>query len=136
MIDHDIEIRPDYVAVVCSGIYSELEDLERMFAHALEVAAEANQPKILVDFRPMRGQMEDMHRFFIGRWLATRCQEYLPDIQFQIACLGNYPFISPQHHAETVFRNRGGHGLVTNNPAEAEEWLGIRIPVGGGNLDH
>jgi hypothetical protein len=121
-VDFKLSDKGTYLLAKCSGTYDR-PSMESMLDEVLEMAADRNQPRVLFDFRPMEGDVPISDKYFVTEGLSRLCARYLPEIRFRLVCLGTEQQISRERFVETVFRNRGGTGLVTTDWDEAVTWL-------------
>ena len=131
-LEFTLSDEPDYMLVSCHGDYDR-PSMESMFAQVLAAGADRKQPKVLFDFRSMTGNVPLSDKYFITDGLSQLCARYLPHLEFRLVCLGTEKQISQERFVETVFRNRGGTGLVTTDPTEADDWLRAQIDKPGGS---
>ncbi len=110
-----------------------------LFPEAMEIiellfkSVEENQAlKILIDVRGVAGLIPSLERFHLFETFAFRYFDLKNLGKFpyaRFAILGVYPIIDPGKFDETVAVNRGMTLKVTNDPAEALEWLSVASPV-------
>ena len=116
-----VQVLPDYVEIVCTGIYSRAEAL-RVGQEAYAEAARANRDGVLVDVRGINGRVPTiLDRFEMGVRLS---QHYLQsDPRIRLALLGHEPMIHPERFGELVARNRGADARVFTDEKQARDWL-------------
>lgn len=116
-----IQVLPDYLEIVCTGLYSRAEAL-RLGRDAYAEAARANRDGVLVDVRGINGRVPTiLDRFEMGVRLS---QHYLQsDPRIRLALLGHEPMIHQERFGELVARNRGADARGFTDETQAREWL-------------
>ena len=114
-------LHPDYLEIVCSGVYSRAET-QRVGQEAYRDAALAQREAILMAVRQVTGRVPTiLDRFEMGLRMAQHYRESDPRIR--LAVLGNEPMIHPDRFGELVARNRGADARVFTDEAEALAWV-------------
>ncbi len=117
----EVELRPDYVLLTCSGLFSRAEAF-RINDEAFEIAARESRRNILIDARQVRGRLPTIFdRYEIGVNIARAWLDQLPRVR--VALIGHEPMIHPERFGEIVARNRGADTRVFTDEAEALTWL-------------
>lgn len=113
----EIVKKKDYIYVTVSGIFSPKlseDSIDEMVA----AGKKENCKKVLLDIRPMTGEIGVLDRFESGRYGALTIPR-----TFKIAVLGRADQISPDKFFQTVARNRGVNLKVFSEFEETLEWL-------------
>ena len=119
-----VHVHPEYVELVCSGIYSRAEAL-RVGNEGYRQAALENRIGLLIDVRNITGRLPTLlDRYDFGVHIA---EQYLTsDPRIRLALLGQEPMIHPDRFGELVARNRGADARVFTDEALAVDWLRTR----------
>jgi hypothetical protein len=129
-MNHTIEVRESYIYVNISGqislksrsswaeITSALEDV-------VDTAKNNNIFKLLVDCRDFTQKISTMDRFLLAIFFVKENSKLLAGIlrPLKVTFVMDKSMIDPKKFGETVARNRGLRGLVTDNMQEALQWL-------------
>jgi hypothetical protein len=117
----EVQLRPDYVLLTCSGPFSRGEAF-RINDDGFRIAAEAGLRNILIDARKVRGRVPSIFdRYEIGTNIARAWLDQLPRVR--LALVGHEPLIHPDRFGEIVARNRGADTRVFTVEDEALRWL-------------
>jgi len=127
---YEIEVRKSYLYVKVSGKISlrspsDWGEIQSALKNVVNSVKKSNILKILVDCRDFSGKLSTIDRFLIAvffvkenfRLVAGRLDP------LKITFVMNKSVIDPKKFGETVARNRGLDGLVTDNIDEALQWL-------------
>jgi hypothetical protein len=134
-MNYTIEVRESYIYVNVSGqvslksrsgwgeISSALEDV-------VNTAKNNNVFKVLVDGRGISGKFTTMDRFLVAVFFVKENSRLFAGRlrPMKISFLADKSIIDPKKFGETVARNRGLRGLVTDNMQEALQWLEQDVP--------
>ena len=111
-----IENKTGYLKVEIGGGFSLPEAKEIAF----KIMAESNShgiKKWLIDARDLTGEFSIMDRYAYGK--------YLGNFDVKVAIIASVSMILPDKFFENVVTNSGGSIIVTTDPNEAAQWLGI-----------
>ena len=113
----EIVKKRDYLLVTVSGTFSPELSMESIDA-MVTAAKKEDCKKILLDCRPMGGEIGVLERFDTGRYGALTIPR-----TFKIALLARKEQVSPDKFFQTVSRNRGVNLTVFTENDEALGWL-------------
>ena len=103
--------------VVVTGVFS--LDLCKRVVHATTKACEEHHlVRVLVDIRPMQGDLATLDRYEVGTYAAKVIPRAIA-----LAMLERQDQISPDNFLENVLVNRGVNLRVFSDSEEALEWL-------------
>jgi hypothetical protein len=110
--------------VVASGEFS-LEAAKQAFREMLGAVAQYKADKILFDGRNVKGQPEDLERFFYGEFAARETRRIVDEhkIMPYFAYVIHEPLRDPNRLGETVAINRGMNVKTFETREAAFEWL-------------
>jgi hypothetical protein len=117
----DIECRDDHLYVTSSGLFNH-RSLPEMMKEIFVAGAKYKQRKILLDIRPLQGEISLLARYEFGTIMADLQRDPI-----EIAVLGRNDQIWPDRFAENVANNRGVRTKVITDMAEAAEWLKVKL---------
>src|SRR5215217_1456688 len=120
MLPEKIEIRPQYVHVVCSGTM-EVEDFVAALNHGLEAAAACGRRAVVMDGRSLSGTLTQAERFVLGDDIAYA--QRVHGFVAVIAVVSKEPPMEPDLFAEKIAINRGAVGRSFTDLADAERWI-------------
>ena len=128
----DIENRQSYIFIKISGQVSlNISVWRRIEAIAGEVAETVKRDriyKILFNCCDLSGQVTTIDRFLLASFLVKENLKFVvaraPALK--MAMVLNPALRDADKFGEKVARNRGLHGLVTENLQEAMDWLGVK----------
>ena len=113
----EIVKKRDYLLITVSGTFSPELSMESIDA-MVTAAKKEDCKKILLDCRPMDGEIGVLERFETGRYGALTIPR-----TFKIALLARKDQVSPEKFFQTVARNRGVNLTVFTENDEALGWL-------------
>ena len=124
----DLNARGSYLSVLLTGSFEPGDAQTHLLRQVLDACAEMGSSRILVDLRPVQGELSTMDRWNHFEFLAHLIQAYsasgrLRDVR--LAYLGTPSQVDPQGFGETVARNRGISLRATTDPEEAFDFLGV-----------
>lgn len=110
--------------VNAAGEFS-LEEAKRAFLEMLEAVARHQAKKVLLDGRNVKGEPEDLERFYYGEFAAAETTRLVKEHRIvpRFAYVINEPLRDPQRFGETVAVNRGMNIKIFETPEDAFEWL-------------
>ena len=119
------EPKDGYLLIIVSGEYGS-PPIPEVIDRVLDHCKEHKPSKVLVDIRPMTGNIPAMDRFYFGEVFSGRFYEEkkrgnISHIRF--AFIGHYPIVDPNKFGETVAVNRGMTLKVTTDLKEALDWI-------------
>jgi hypothetical protein len=122
-VDVAIDPRPSYLYAEVSGTF-DLAAAVDAFREVLDAAARHGLDRILVDVRPLGGDMSTMERFGIAEAVAA---EIARRSMFAVvmAIVGNPPMVDSTRFGEDVAVNRGAKIRAVTDVDEAFQWLGL-----------
>jgi hypothetical protein len=120
MLTEAIEIRPNYIHVLCSGPMK-VDDFVAALNRGMESAAIAGRRAVLMDARAVSGTLSTVDRFVLGEDVANAQRAHA--FVAAIAVVGHEPLVEVDRLAEKVATNRGAVGKVFTELAEAERWI-------------
>ena len=113
---------------IASGEFS-LEEAERTFREMLDAATRHQTEKILFDGRELKGNPNNIQRFFYGEFAAHAVAKSIRELGLsrasQFAYVLQEPVLDPQRFGETVAVNRGMWVKAFDNLESALGWLGL-----------
>jgi hypothetical protein len=118
----EVRAENDCLWITCRGSY-DLEGVKTVGSSAYKWAAEHGVHKVLIDWRELTGTATDTDRYETGKFVAEAYARQDPVRLVRVAVVGNEPIISKDRIGQTVARNRGAHGIVTTDFAEALAYL-------------
>ncbi len=127
-----VEVETDYIRIVCVGDFN-LADAKAAGSAVYEEAAKHQTNRVLLDWTQLTGVPTDTDRYEMGRHVAEAYARQNPVRYVKVAVLGRSPLLSESRIGETVARNRGAHGIVTDRLEEALEYLGLTASDPGSN---
>ena len=129
-MDYSIEVRESYIYVQVSGPLSLKSrigwgEISSALKSVVNSARKNNIFKVLVDGREISGKFTTMDRFLVAVFFVKENSKLLAGRlrPIKITFVMDKSLIDPKRFGETVARNRGLHGLVTDNIEEALQWL-------------
>ena len=127
---YTIDIQKTYVYLKVTGKISLMGgrswgEIKNAFADVVIQAKKNNIFKILVDCRDFSGKITLLDRFLLAVFFVKENSKLLARRMHPIkaAFVLSKSIIDPRRFGETVARNRGLYGLVTDNMEEALDWL-------------
>ena len=127
---YTVEIRKSYVYVNITGKISlkgrgSWEEIKNAFADVVIQAKKNDIYKILVDCRDFSGKISLLDRFLLAVFLVKENSKLLARRMrpLKATFVLSKSLLDPQKFGETVARNRGLYGLVTDDMEEAVHWL-------------
>ena len=112
---------PEFLELVCEGVYAEPEASE-IFEQAFTLAANARRTAALIDARGITGRPPTLMQRYNHAICVTEIYfRHLPRIS--LAILGHEPMVHPQRFGEIVAANRGAQARVFTDEATALSWL-------------
>jgi hypothetical protein len=107
-----------------------LEEAKRAFLDMLGAVVQYHAKKVLLDGRALKGNPEEIERFYYGEYAAEQTIKLLKEHGFVpgFAYVMNEPLRDPRRFGENVAVNRGTHLKVFASPEEALAWLAL-IPA-------
>jgi hypothetical protein len=127
---YTFEIQKTYIYVKITGKISLLggrswEEIKNAFADVVMQTQKNKIYKILVDCRDFSGKISLLDRFLLAVFLVKENSKLLARRMHPLktSFVLSKSLIDPRRFGETVARNRGLYGLVTDNMEEALDWL-------------
>ena len=101
------------------------EEIKNAFADVVMQTQKNKIYKILVDCRDFSGKISLLDRFLLAVFLVKENSKLLARRMHPLktSFVLSKSLIDPRRFGETVARNRGLYGLVTDNMEEALDWL-------------
>jgi len=121
-VNIQIGLGKKFVHLICSGKYTKLSELVKIWESAFDIAKKEGLKSVLMDIREIEGPPPTMHQRYELGVLASQYRLNNPS-SICISLLGKEPYISPDRYAETVARNRGVPGRVFTDFSEAVQWI-------------
>ena len=126
-----IEPKDAYLLVVVTGDF-EIGKAKELSLQFLEACVTHKLSKVLIDIRPIQGNLTVMERWDYAIFMANQYLEHqiagrLNNLR--LAYLGIQPVIDPKKLAETIAVNRGLNLKATTDLAEAFAWLGLEPDI-------
>ncbi len=135
-MEYTIENRKSYLYVKVSGQISLMNPYDWgkiKSARASVVASikKTNINKLLIDGRDVSAKVTMIDRFLIAKFFVEENLKLIAGQSrlLKIAFIGNRSLLDPGKFGETVARNRGLNGFVTDNMQEALNWLEVDVPL-------
>ena len=129
-MDYTIEVRKSYIYVKISGQISLTNPsgwrkIKSARLNVVDSIKKNNIYKLLIDCRDLSVKLSMINRFLIANFFVEENLKLIAGQSplIKITFVGNRSLIDPGKFGETVARNRGLHGLVTDNMQEALQWL-------------
>lgn len=116
----EIEIRPSYIRVSCTGTI-EIDDFILALNRGLEAAARAGRKAVVMDALHVDGTLSGAERFVLGDSIAYAQRAH--GFVAMIVVVANEPPLEPARCAETVAINRGAVGRSFTDLSDAERWI-------------
>lgn len=120
----EFRVEGDRSVAICAGSFDLAEAVEA-FRTVFAQADVHGLSKIFVDFRAVRGNLTTTQRFEFGAAVAALYTSRKPARSLRVALLLDASVIDPTRFGETVVRNRGMNGKVTDDEAEANAFLDL-----------
>ncbi|OGN90983.1 MAG: hypothetical protein A2Z70_02040 [Chloroflexi bacterium RBG_13_48_17] len=131
-MNHTIEVRETYIYIRVSGQISlksqfGWQEIKSALADAVDSVRKNNIFKLLVDCRDISGRFSIMDRFLLAAFFVKENSKFMATKlhPLRVTFVLNKSIIDPWKFGETVARNRGLFGLVTDDIQEALQWLDI-----------
>jgi hypothetical protein len=123
-IEQHMHFQAGLLTVVASGLFS-LEDAKQAFLEMLGAVAHHKAEKLLLDGRSVKGQPDDLERFFYGDFAAQETLRIVGEHKLtpRFAYVLHQPLRDPRRFGETVAVNRGMNIQIFENPEDALHWL-------------
>jgi hypothetical protein len=104
-----------------------LEEAKSAFLEMLSAIAQYRAQRVLFDGRNVKGNPEDLERFYYGEFAAKHTLRLVGEHKIvpQFAYVITEPLRDPRRFGETVALNRGMHIKVFAALEEAVEWLSL-----------
>ena len=129
-MDYSIEVKESYIYVHVDGQISLKSrsgwgEISSALESVVNTAKKNKISKLLVDCRDISGKFTTMDRFLAAVFFAKENSRLLAGRlrPIKITLVADKSVIDPKRFGETVARNRGLHGFVTDNMQEALQWL-------------
>ena len=127
---HSIEIRKSYIYVSIAGEISLVGgrswgDIKQAYADVVDQARKNRIYKILVDCRDFPGKVSTLDRFLLAMYFAKENSKLLARRihPVKVTFVVRTTLLDSRKFGETVARNRGVFGFVTDDMQEALKWL-------------
>jgi hypothetical protein len=127
---HTIEVRKSHIYVKITGKISLIgasgwEEIKSAVADVVNQVQKDKIYKLLVDCLGFSGKVSTLDRFLLAVFFVKENSKLLARRvhPLRISFVGNKSLIDPRKFGETVARNRGLYGLVTDDMQEALDWL-------------
>jgi len=126
MLHFDIEPRVGYFYVTASGEL-EVARAEAALAGMFAAAAQARQPRILLDCSRLAGTWGADERYAIGSFIATEMERRASQFPTrpQLAIYAIAPLMDPNRYTQIVATNRGAQVRASDSLQELLSWLGV-----------
>ena len=131
-MNHTIEVRETYIYIRVSGQISlksqfGWQEIKSALADAVDSVRKNNIFKLLVDCRDISGRFSIMDRFLLAAFFVKENSKFMATKlhPLRVTFVLNKSIMDPWKFGETVARNRGLFGLVTDDIQEALQWLDI-----------
>jgi hypothetical protein len=124
MLHFDIEPRRGYLYVTVSGEV-DLLGAQSAYSNALQAAARARQPRLLLDCTRVTGQFTSSDRMAFGAHVADENRRMLGQFpeEPKVAILSGALLMDPGRLLQTVANNRGARLLASESSQELLSWL-------------
>jgi hypothetical protein len=129
-MEYIIEVRESYLYVKISGKISLISksgwgEIKSALINVVNRAKKTDIYKLLIDCRDFSGTLSTFDRFLLAVFFVRENSKLINKQmhQLKISFVVNESLMDPQRFGETVARNRGLYGLVTDNIEEAIHWL-------------
>lgn len=127
---YTIEEKKSYIYIKISGKISlrspsDWGEIKSALANVVDSVKKTNILKLLVDCRDFSGKLSTIDRFLLAVFFVKENSKLLAGQldPLKITFVLNKSIMDPKRFGETVARNRGLDGLVTDNMQEALQWL-------------
>jgi hypothetical protein len=127
---YTIEVKKSHIYVKITGKISLLgasgwEEIKSAVADVVNQVLKNKTYKLLVDCLDFSGKISTLDRFLLAVFFVKENSKLLArQMQpIRITFVVNKSLIDPRKFGETVARNRGLYGLVTDNMQDALDWL-------------
>ena len=134
-MEHSIRVRDSYIYVTVEGKISLIgpsgwDEIKTALDNVVGTMREKEIYKVLVDGRGFTGKVSTIDRFLLAVFFVKEnsrlMMNKIPPVK--IAMVMNKATIDPKKFGETVARNRGLDGMVTDKIHEAFKWLDVEPP--------
>lgn len=120
MLAEKIEVRPNYIRVLCTGTI-EIDDFVVALNRGLEEAARSGRKAVLMDALHVDGTLSGAERFVLGDSIAYAQRAH--GFVAMIVVVAKEPPMEPARFAEKVAINRGAVGKSFTDLSDAERWI-------------
>lgn len=124
MLIEKIEVRPQYVRVLCTGTI-DVGGFVLALNRGLETAASSGRKAVVIDALHVDGTLSKAERFVLADNIAYAQRAH--DFAAMIAVVSNEPPLAPDRFAEKVAINRGAVGKAFTDLSDAERWIEDRL---------
>jgi len=124
----DLQPRDTYLAVFLTGSFEPGDVQTHLIKQVLDACAELRLSRILLDLRPVQGELSTMDRWNHFEFLAHQIRDYSASGRLRglrLAYLGTPSQVDSQGFGETVAVNRGIDLRATTELEEALSFLGV-----------
>ena len=120
-VSFELERREGYLYFHCTGRVTQASILE-LYSCVYDIAGKENANAVLVDLMDVEGpKFTTLERHAQGMHVAEMQMALGRRVTYVVS--GRVPLIDPLRHGETVAKNRGVHGKVFTDLAEATAWI-------------
>jgi hypothetical protein len=120
MLIEKIEIRPQYIHVLCSGTI-EVEGFVLALNRGLDTAASSGRKAVVMDALKVEGTLSKAERFVLGDDIAYAQRAH--GFVAMIVVVADEPPLEAERFAEKVAINRGAVGKSFTDLSDAERWI-------------
>jgi hypothetical protein len=119
----DMDLQPGYLGVSMEGAFH-LGRLKGFFGQIVGAAQKHGRERIYVDMTKVEGKIPIVDRFLIGQHLSDLRPEGI-----RLALVVDKAQVEAGRFLEKVATNRGVLLMVTADPEDAWQWLGVHPKV-------
>jgi hypothetical protein len=135
-MQYTIEVRKSYIYINVTGTISLKSvsgwgEISSALSDVVNALKRTGFNKILVDGRDFSGKFSTFDRFLLATYFVKENSKHIVGKMrpLKIVFVANESLIDPRKFGETVARNRGLYGFVTDNMEEALRWLEKDTPL-------
>lgn len=129
-MEYTIEVRKSYIYIKVTGQISTMRvsgwgEINSALKSVVNKLKKTNIHKLLIDCLDISGKISTLDRYLLAVFFVKENSRLNTDKMhpLRITFVLNKSFIDPGRFGETVARNRGLYGFVTDNMQEAVHWL-------------
>jgi hypothetical protein len=134
-MNYTIEVKESYIYIKISGKISLMSvsgwgEIKSALADVVNRVKKTNMYKLLIDCLDFSGKLSTLDRYLLAVFFVKENSKLNTDKihPLKITFVINKSMIDPGRFGETVARNRGLYGYVTDNMQEALNWLEKDVP--------